>query len=323
MATKSKKVVVEVEAEEVALPTMSGGLQFKLDFRNKNIAVVFNAVTGAKWYGVNEPFASEALVRAIGHVLAGTYKMFEPGLYLKAGSWDELRDNMGDENAGYVRGDRLIKLVEDGIVSRFKEVNPKATYRVVYDGIRTISAICLTFVPRTDDEYESVKHDRNAIQLVDHFEYLRKAQTHGVNLSMIMPDRSAESYNRIHEMWKLFNAGKLEDLKALHAEGATKGRMLSTIKHYETIAKRADAKGESFVARADGFEIRTKDGEVLQAEELIGRTIQFAQGSMTLRATKKVTLENVESVIGMLKSGNMCVVFASPELLGRNAMLPA
>jgi len=318
----AKKTVVakNVVVEEIHI---SSDFTFALEFRNKNLAVIFNSGEHARWHNIDQPWTSVAISNAIGHILAGTYKTFEPGLYMKYASFADLRDTMGDKNAGYVKGNRLSELVADGTISRFKEVNPEGIYRIMYDGKRVISAALLTYVPYIDGEYENVKHDRNAIELFDNFEYLRKASIRGVNLSMIFPEATTDVYNEKKVLWDLYVAGKHEEMRTLFSEGFQKAKMAGVIRHYETIAKKAEARNEPFVVKQGKFVIKTNTGETVEPADLLGRTIQFSSGSTTLRTKRTVGPENLDSIIGMLKNGNMSVVWAEPEVVGKNALLPA
>ena len=304
-----------------------------VEFKNKNIAVMLTLDPEARFHNVAKPWRSAAIMNAVTHILVGTYKTFEEGMYLKYASLDEVFDTMGDENIGYVNGVRLVELVEAGKVHRNREIQPKEIYRLMYDGMNIISAAQLIWVPWVENESPNITWNRNAIELVSNFDWLFKAVRNNVNLSLNFPEDSTMIYEEKKLQYQLYLDGKIDELKAHVNEGVQNARAKKTLNRYTHMAEEAVENGTPFVLKDEAHYLDTM-GEEHPARELLGRVIRYHSGETTLKMEIPVTEDNLSAVIQTMKKCRLSVVFVdAPETTkvarrtrksaGRNVLLPA
>jgi hypothetical protein len=166
-------------AIEVLEWTVKNTFGFTLEFPSDREVIVrmdgTDKTTQPFFIGLGSQGRAYGIMNATTKIWTDSYPVSVPGFsYLRA-SFDEAERTLGFENLGYMKGTpELVKMVSDGVIAHLEPIQMKRWYRVSWNGHRFTLEL-VKFTPYEAGESKFIKHDRDAISLMEGFDDIYKA----------------------------------------------------------------------------------------------------------------------------------------------------
>jgi hypothetical protein len=292
---------------------------FTLDFGNKNLYVIFNAqakedkVAPVKIGLQGQSFKSASFANALLTVMNQNeprYAVTGPGMYLHQ-TLDDIALGLGTQNGGYLLTAAAREAIQEGKLTYRNELQEGSLYRVRYEGglgLPYISAVVVT--ERVEGESDYADHNRHAYYLIDNLEKMRKAETKGINIQLFWTEKEAPLFEFLAEVWDLFVKKDFDAIAEKSRNGINKQKVYKTLKVYAAIAKKASDSGSPLTA-PEGYMVITTEGETMDPNELVGKTIRLVASGLVLPFEHDVTELNVAEIARAIKAQGLKVLFVS------------
>jgi hypothetical protein len=292
---------------------------FTIEFGNKNALIKFSEDENARTYTFGEfgrtGEASE-LTQALIHVMANTYPISGPGIYMHT-SFESAKNELKNDNVGYIDASNLRQLVELGTIKARREDFSTETWFRVHADMGKFWTEELKWVEKQEGEPKFVEHNRNALALLPYLERIRFAQEKGVNVRILYSGKVEFKLDQLKEAYNLHVNGQPEEIKAILSRAGATNETKRQVQNFEKLAKKAAEEGVELVTtKVSSQDLSTAMGKTIRFIAKNGVDLFANNGSVLLRTVNTETFENLKTMIAQLSL--TWAVADIPVVTGRN-----
>ena len=224
---------------------------------------------------------AHGILNAISAIWENRYPIFVPGYYYLHGSLDEVRNTLGNNNVGYIKGgDMLRQDVTDGDFAMPPHgVKDAIWYRIHWDN-SNFSLWEVKEIPFAEGEMPWVTHDRNSLVILRGLEDVYKAVALGTSLRLHMFDEIAYLMDVKIQQYNCVLTGDFDGLKELLSTGVAKAAQKN---HYRYLAANPEKVARSI--EKYGQNVKIKGNGIVDAAELVGHDVAYWRAGKRLIVT--------------------------------------
>jgi hypothetical protein len=277
------------------------------------VVIVLNKAEGAQ---VQNFYGDDAM--EFGNALTtewrGRYPYREQGVYLSC-SWEAMEGVIKDDNLGYVLGRQLPDLIKAGRLAYSSEIDKaQGLYRVNKNGLGLFAAF-VPYVNFVKGESNKKGWDRNARTLIGNLESLKMATERGINIQLNWYEENENYFigeKGLKHLYELHLAGDIEAINTIVNEGVQKKQARTLVAKTFFRIEHQGEDGVRPIRERSGFEIVDAEGNVYEAQELIGKVVAPKRGSLQLNSMT-ITAEKLDGFVKFLMATGCVLTF--PDVL--------